>query len=463
MPVSNVRAFTAAVGIAAGLLAGAGCTSGGSAPPTATAGTGATASSAGPPGQPGPARALASPGCSGATVTRAALTGVRTGVLSVPGAPFGVAVTPDGRWAFAAAGSTIEVLRFGGSLTPVSVRAITVPGAAVGETMTADGRYLLAADGSGAAVISTARAEQGTSGAVLGVLATPPGARPGPQPPAGSAIEVAVSPDGRFAFVTLEYDDEVAVFDLEKALSSGFGAADYVGRVPLGEAAVGLAVSPDGRWLYATSETGLPAQHAVSLRTSATASTASTASTATGTVTGAGCPGATPGEAPGTLTLIDLRRAETDPARSVAATVDAGDQPVRVVTAADGTQVWVTARASDDLLCFSAARLVSSPARALAAIVRVGEAPVGLMTVRGGALIVVADSNRFNAAGATSGLDVVSVADALAGRPAVLGHVATGGFPRDMAVAPGDDGTLLVSDFASDQLEAVDTSTLPRG
>jgi hypothetical protein len=78
--------------------------------------------------------------------------------------------------------------------------------------------------------------------------------------------------------------------------------------------------------------------------------------------------------------VINLRRAESDPAHSVAATVDAGFQPVRVITSANGTQIWVTARASDDPLCFSAARLVASPADALAAVVRVGEAPAGPMS-----------------------------------------------------------------------------------
>jgi DNA-binding beta-propeller fold protein YncE len=131
----------------------------------------------------------------------------------------------------------------------------------------------------------------------------------------------------------------------------------------------------------------------------------------------------------------------------------AGCQPVRVITSADGTEIWVTARASDDLLCFSAARLASDPARALVSAVRVGEAPVGLAAVRGGSVVVVADSNRFGARGAEADLDVVSVAAALSGGPAVVGHVRSGLFPRDMTVAP--DGTLLVSNFSSGQLEAV--------
>ena len=247
---------------------------------------------------------------------------------------------------------------------------------------------------------------------------------------------MAASPDGRFAFVTLEDSQRAAVFNLGAALSRGFGPADYVGSIPLELAPVGITVSPGGRWLYATSEIAARG-------------------------TGAARPIAGPGGAlsEGTLTVIDLRRAETDPAASVVATVDAGCQPVRVTTAADGTQVWVTARASDDLLCFAAARLVSDPKRALVAAVRVGEAPVGLAAVRGSSLLVVADSNRFGASGATSDLDVVNVAAALAGRLAVVGHIRAGLFPRDMTLAP--DGTLLVSNFDSGQVEAVDVATVP--
>jgi hypothetical protein len=79
------------------------------------------------------------------------------------------------------------------------------------------------------------------------------------------------------------------------------------------------------------------------------------------------------------------------------------------------------------------------PATAAAAYVTVGLAPVpdglfgvavtpdGLSAVRGGSLIVVADSNRYGAPGASADLDVVGVADALAGRDtAVLGHVPRG-------------------------------------
>jgi len=340
-------------------------------------------------------------------------------MVSVPGNPFGVAVTPDGRWAFvaASASSAIEVLRTGPSLAPVKVATIPVPGNPVGVTLTRDGRYLLAASGNGAVVVSVARAEQGRADAVLGTLGDPTN---------GGAIEVAVSADGAYAFVSQEGSAQASVFNLHRALTRGFGSADLVGAIQLGIAPVGLAVSPDGRWLYATSE-------------------------------------ATPGNIKsnqGTLTVINVARAETDPAASVVATVAAGCNPVRVITSADGREVWVTARGSDDLLCFSAVALQSHPARALVAIVRVGEAPVGLMLVRNGALVVVADSNRFALPGATSDLSVVNVAAALAGQPADVGYIPAGMFPREMALEP-DGRHLLVSNYASNQLEAISIPSIP--
>jgi hypothetical protein len=67
-------------------------------------------------------------------------------------------------------------------------------------------------------------------------------------------------------------------------------------------------VSPNGRWLYATSEI------------------------AAGRLVSGG--GRLDGQ--GTLEVISIGRAETDPGHSVVATVYAGCQPVRVITSADG-------------------------------------------------------------------------------------------------------------------------------
>jgi len=396
----------------------AGCTAGRAAGPASAARSSASAAPSSASAVPLPDRALASPGCSTSIAPSPQLSGVRTATTDVPGNPFGVAVTKDGRWAFVALQQSIEVLRIGAALAPARVRVVALPqgSMALGLTLTPDGRYLLAASNAGAVVLDIARAEQGAAaGVVLGTLRAPGEA---------GAIEVAVSPDGTFAFVSEEDTDATAVFNLRLALTRGFGAADYVGKIPLGVAPVGLAVSPDGRWLYATSEVADN-----SIRT-------------------------------GTLTVIDLRRAEIDTASSITAVADAGCEPVRVIASADGSQVWVTARASDDVLCFAAARLPATPSRALVAIVPVGEAPVGLIMVRGGSRIVVADSNRFGASGARSDLGVVDVAAALAGKPALLGHIPAGKFPREMALER-DGSVLLAGNYMSRQLEAVSVPTLP--
>ena len=373
---------------------------------------------AAPPGLTATPRGL--PGCTTRTTPAARLRATRA-MVRVGGFPFGVTETPDGRYVFVSgAGSTLQVFRARPGLALTRAGTVTAPGAQMaGETLTSGGRYLLAASDRGAVVIDVAAAERGRPHAVLGTLAAPRGL---------TAIEVAVSHDSRLAFVSLEHSDDIAVFSLRRALASGFGPADYLGAIPAGQGVVGLALSPDGRWLYATSELAR---------------------------------GTRPGpNAQGSLSVISVRRAATDPARSVVSTVAAGCQPVRVITSADGTVAWVTARASDALLGFSTALLRSHPARALIARAGVGEAPVGLALVDNGRQIVVADSNRFHAPGATSSLAVVRVGDALAGRPALAGLLPAGQFPREMTVAPGGR-TLLVTCFGSGQLELVDLTGLP--
>ena len=62
----------------------------------------------------------------------------------------------------------------------------------------------------------------------------------------------------------------------------------------------------------------------------------------------------------GTLSMINVRQAESDPARSVRETVLAGCDPGRVITTSGGATVWVTARASNALLAFSAAVILDA-------------------------------------------------------------------------------------------------------
>src|SRR5208282_1343540 len=118
-------------------------------------------------------------------------------------------------------GNDVVVLNnSGGSLAPAQVATIPAQGANKGEAITPDGKYLLAAAGSGAYVISVPEAEAGDGGAVLATLTSPHGSE---------AAEVSVSPDNGYAFVTLQGSAEVAVFNLKKSLTGGLGQSGFVG------------------------------------------------------------------------------------------------------------------------------------------------------------------------------------------------------------------------------------------
>ncbi len=361
-----------------------------------------------------PPAALRPPGCVNTAAAAPTLARIRPSFVRLTGMPFAVAVTAGGRYSFVStgAGHSIEVLRSGGTLTPAPVRRIRLPAAPHGEVITPDGRYLLAAAGSGAVVISVVRAEQHRRGSVLGTLASPHG---------DGAVEVAVSRDGRFAFVTLEQSGTMAVFNLRAALASGLRTSGFVGDIQLGIHPIGMTVSRDGQWLYVTTQK----------RNAHTGQ--------------------------GTLTVINVARAEVHPAAAVQATVPAGCDPGRVITTAGGATVWVTARASNALLAFSAARLRTDPGRALIAKVEVGAAPIGLTALNGGTRILVANSGRHGTGRASLG--VIDTAAALRGRPAVLGLIQAGLLPREFAVEP-DGRTALVTNSDSHQLEAVNVSSL---
>jgi DNA-binding beta-propeller fold protein YncE len=66
---------------------------------------------------------------------------------------------------------------------------------------------------------------------------------------------------------------------------------------------------------------------------------------------------------------------------------------------------------------------------------------------------VVADSSRFAGRGARW-LSVVSIRDALRGRPPLVGQIRAGSFPRQFALSP-DGRTLYVTNVASSQLETI--------
>jgi DNA-binding beta-propeller fold protein YncE len=347
---------------------------------------------------------LAAPKCTTRAAPASLLANVPGHFVKTGGKPFDAVVTANG-YAFVSLTSALDVLRTTG---PEPLRVIPL-NSALGEALTHNKRYLLVSGRSGLTVFRVSDLEHG--------LSTPVGTLTSP---GKHAVQVAVSPDDRFAFVTLQYSHAVAVFNLAKALTSGFAPADLVGRIPVGANPIGLTVSPDGRYLYVAGGLATP----------------------------------TPVSGHGSLSVIGLRKAETSPATSVLKKISAGCGPDRVAVSRDGRTVWVSAGGANAVVAFSAAKLLSDPAHALVARVAVGQRPLGLVLVNRGAQLIVADSDRDNAPGGGANLAVIDVQRALHRQPALTGFLHTGSEPRQFVLEPGG-GTLLVVDTGSGQVQAV--------
>jgi DNA-binding beta-propeller fold protein YncE len=344
--------------------------------------------------------------CSTQVASAANLDGIATHFSRPYGQPFGVAFEPNGSAAFVT-DATGALYEFSSSSTtgPIVLRqGTTFQGYGLrGIAVTPNGRYVVAASQTGALVFSVKSIRtKPASDWIVGRFSSR----------GSEAIETAVSPDGRYVFVSLEDSDQLAVFNLGKALREGFKASDLVGYVNLGVAPVGIAIGPSGHYLYVTSEE-------------------------------------TKQSTQGTLTTLNLKELVLHPARSIVSTVWAGCSPVRVV--ATKSSVYATARESDAVVAFSASDLSENPGHALKDELEVGQAPVGITSVESNTL-VIADSDRFLAPGAVSNLAVVSI-----GTNGVLqltGYVAAGQFPRDIAADPGGR-LVVVCNWASGQVETL--------
>jgi hypothetical protein len=241
------------------------------------------------------------------------------GRVPLTGQPFATLALPGGRWAVASltigtssgAHGGLALLAVGGTAARL-VRTVMLPSSlsgAEGMTITHDGRLLLVAAGTATGVFSVPALEHGSHHSLLGILAD-----------TGTAqTEVAVSGDGKYAFVTDETSGELSVFNLALALRKGFRAHGVAaGLVPLAPGTVGVADAPGSATVYVTTLGGYGDR--------------------------------------GILWAIDASRAEHGAGRAaVLARAAAGCQPVRVAVSPGGKTIWVTALQSNALLAFAAA------------------------------------------------------------------------------------------------------------
>ena len=358
---------------------------------------------------------LALPPCTTQVARTGGLTKVHTSLVTVGGYPFDTVTVPGG-FAFVSLGSSGLAVMKTSRFRPTLMQTVPVD-KGQGMALTHDRKYLLVTSRAGLTVFRVSDLEHGLT-SPLGTLISP-----GAQHP----VEVAVSADNKFAFVTIQGSFQVAVFNLASALASNFSSSGLVGNISMnGKDPVGIAASPDGKYVYVASGLGTPATDS----------------------------------AGGTLTVLDTHAAETHPSSSVLKVVPAGCGPARIITSPDGSDVWLTAGGGNTLEGFSAAKLISDPAHALIATVAVGETPLGLVMVNNGSRIVVANSNRDKLGSSPPSLAVIDVSKALARKPALLGLIRAGQTPRQFSLEPNGK-TLLVTNTASGQVEAVNVGQLP--
>ena len=341
------------------------------------------------------------------------------------GNPYGLAVSRDGKYVFATNPATLSVLIMKpnqAAATQYHYYVASSGETAEGLALTSDGKYAAVAVGNQVNIQGAAAAEQSASTANYANLIVP-GVRP-----VTDASEVALSPDDRFAFVTLRNSGKLAVFNMQEALTSGQTRPGvFVGTITLGIQPTGMAVSPDGQWLYVVSA-------------------AKSHTTAFG-----------PSE--GVISVLSTQKLETNPSSALVGQAMAGCGPAGVVASPDGKMVWVTAQASNDLLGFSAAKLRTDPGHALAAQVQVGQTPTGVILADGGAKIIVADTN-VNGLSGSDNLAVVNVAAAIARKPALIGYIPSGRSPLDFALSASGQ-YLYVADSGAAQIQIVNVGALP--
>src|SRR5438270_7391986 len=245
--------------------------------------------------------------------------------VPLPGHPFSTVSSPDGCWLFVSLTSSnpksfngVAVLSRGrGQVTLKKV----FPGEAgpTGMTITHDGKLLVVADDEYVAFLDTAQMIAGRGDPILGYIKDADFA---------GSVYVNTTADDKFLFVSDENVETITVINLQRARAEGFKEAAIVGKIPTGGAPIALTFSPDGRWLYTTSQIapesfGWPVECKPEGADPATAQ---------------------PRYPQGAIIVVDVAKAETDPAHSAVARVPAGCSPVRLAISPGGEPGDVPAR-----------------------------------------------------------------------------------------------------------------------
>lgn len=368
------------------------------------------------------------------------------------GAPFQAAVSSSGTVFVAVASQGIQVFAPGaGGLTSVCVNAL--PSSVSGEGASATNLSFLPNGVDLAAGIESPGAAFFNLAALNTCTATGYVVSQGPIASDQGTMEVDITPDGKYAFVSNEYgvasgattEGNIGVvalqYDSNGDVSTG---TTLLGQISTGgQAIAGMTLSPDGTRLYVTSE--------IAASTAPNGSTNPILSEDDCVQNVGGSP-----QLNGLLTVINVAEAESSPGPSaILATVDAGCSPVRMAETADESTLWVAVRGDNRVLAFSTGMLEFNPGNALLGYASTGgTAPVGIRLFHNDQLLAVANSNRFGA-GPTANAAILDVS--VPSSASLVQTISTGLFPREIW-AGSDDATLYLTNYDSDTLQVISTS-----
>ena len=361
--------------------------------------------------------------------------------VSLPGHPFSTIASPDGCWLWVSvtssdpksANGVAMLSRADGRITLKKV--FPVEASPTGMVITHDGKLLIVADDEYVVFMDVMRMTSGQGDPILGYISD--GRFSG-------SVYANVTPDDKFLFVSDENTEKISVINLAKARAEGFKETATVGTIPVGMAPIALTFSPDGKWLYTTSQIAPKSLNwPIACKPE-------------------GSDPATSKEeyAQGAIIVVDVARAQTDPAKSIVANVPAGCSPVRLAISPSGDRVYVTARNSNSLLAFDTNAMRADVEHAQLGKVPVGSAPVGVAVVDDGKFVLVTNSNRFaKDQTARQTVTVIEASRVSEGQAAILGTLPAGIFPREFGQSQ-DGRTLFVANYLSNELEVIDVNRI---
>ena len=333
-----------------------------------------------------------------------------------------------------------------------------------------------------------------------------------PNSPPGT-FDVAVTPDGRYAFVANEYGlmpsptpaeeilgGTIGVIRVMRDAAGGFTTGtrsishNHTIYIPGGDTIPGITMSHDGRYLYVACEGSAPGFYPKTARKYSDPTNVEQDRAGIGPILCPGCwenPDGAMGSCDnmeeggkarnGLLAIIDVDMATKGMGQaSIIRIISAGCAPVRAVETADGQHLFVAARGRNkkfpnngyQVLVFDVPTLLSDlPNNGFLGYGSSGgTAPVGMALFQNETLLAVANSNRFHAncecqehpEQCTANVAILDVSNL--GSPTVQQVVNpynpnpnSPDFPRNVTVGP-DDSTLYVPNAGAMKLEVITTS-----